>query len=130
MVKYEYDALVEGFRRVDNRGRVLPINISEARRIESLHRVGHKVSDIYYQINFSQKVSLTTLKTFIRNLDDGNINLEGDYPAPKVLVDEFDVEAKIATLERDIEEIRKELASLKEKGNESLSDKVREWIIK
>lgn len=99
MVKYEYDVATESFKRVDNRGNKLKINITEARRIESLLNLGHNPNYIWNKINFINDVSITTVRTFIKNLEAGNIDLEGDYPAPALLMEDMTMEARVKRLE-------------------------------
>ena len=99
MVKYEYDAEEEGFRRVDRRGRILPINIVEARRIASLLDLGWGVEAIHKKMVYTQTVSPTTTKSFIRNYREGNIDLDGDYPAPSKVMSNMDLEARMSSLE-------------------------------
>lgn len=107
MVKYVYDVETESFKRADNRGIKLKINISEARRIESLLTLGHNPNAIYNKMNFAQNVSITTLRTFIKNLEAGNIDLEGDYPAPSVIMQDMSMEARIKKLEDDWEKFQR-----------------------
>ena len=104
MVKYEYNVDVEGFRRVDNRGKTLPINIIEARRIIALKNLGYSVQKIYNEMELNKKISITTLRTFINNYKEGNISIEGDYPAPKKVMDEMALEERVAALERKLKE--------------------------
>jgi len=107
MVKYEYDVDEEGFRRVDRRGRILPINIVEARRIASLLDLGWGVDAIHKKMVYTQTVSLTTTRSFIKNYKEGNINLDGDYPAPTRVMDNMDLEARITKLEEDFRDLKK-----------------------
>lgn len=117
MVKYEYDVEEEGFRRVDRRGRILPINITEARRIESLLNLGWGVDAIHSKMVYTQKVSKTTTRSFIKNLKEGNINLEGDYPAPTKQMEEMDLEARLTRMENDIEDLKKRPCSCQEQSD-------------
>lgn len=103
MVKYYYDVDTESFKRVDNRGNKLKINISEARRIESLLKLGYNPNSIYNKMDFTQKVGISTVRTFVKNLEAGNINLEGDYPAPSIILEEMSIESRIKKLEDDLE---------------------------
>lgn len=106
MVKYFYDVDEEGFRRVDRRGRILPINIVEARRIQSLLDLGWGVDAIHNKMVYTQNVSKTTTKSFIKNLKEGNIDLEGDYPAPTKQMENMDLEARITKIEQEIAELK------------------------
>lgn len=105
MVKYEYDIEVEGFRRVDRRGRILPINITEARRIASLIDLGWGVEAIHNKMVYTQQVSKTTTRSFIKNYKEGNINLDGDYPAPVKVMEHMDTEAKLKELEERVNKL-------------------------
>lgn len=120
MVKYEYDPMIEKFRRADNRGTHLNINIIEARRIVALKNLGYKVPSIYRDIEMDlpSKISITTLRTFLKNYEDGNISIEGEFPAPKKLVDEFDKEAKITALENRIEELENRMSEYESRNDE------------
>ena len=100
MVKYEYNPSLEGFQREDRRGRVLPINIVEGRRIESLLNLGYSVTRIYDEIDFVDKVTLTTVRTFVKNYREGNISLEGDFPIPEHDFEEITMEVRLEKLER------------------------------
>jgi len=102
MVKYEYDIDEEGFRRVDRRGRILPINITEARRIASLLDLGFGVDTIHKKMVYTQNVSKTTTRSFIKNYREGNIDLDGDYPAPCRVMEHMDTEAKLNELDNRI----------------------------
>lgn len=79
-MKYEYDEVDECFKRVDNRGRHLKINIVEARDIDNLLNLGYSVSQVYQKLNLD--VTVYTLRTFVNNLREGNINLDEDYELP------------------------------------------------
>lgn len=106
MVKYFYDVEEEGFRREDRRGRILPINITEARRIQSLLDLGWGVEAIHKKMVYTQSVSRTTTNSFIKNLKAGNIDLDGDYPAPTRQMENMDLEARITKLETEWEEFK------------------------
>ena len=126
MVKYEYRPELEVFKRVDNRGPALKFNIVEARRIQTMLELGNKIPTIYSKIDFVNNVSMTNLRTFVNNLNDGNINLDGDYPAPKESIYDLDVEARLSRLESDMMEFKQIL--YKQKENESVGNKVKSWI--
>lgn len=106
MVKYVYNEELEVFKRVDNRGVPLKFNISEARQIESMLLLGMKSPTIYKKIDFVNDVSQTSLRTFISNLEKGNIDLSGDYPIPVRSFEELDWEARISKIERDLDDMR------------------------
>lgn len=106
MVKYEYNEELEVFKRVDNRGVPLYFNISEARQIESMRRLGMKAPTIQKRIDFVNDVSATNLRTFIKNLEEGNIDLSGDYRLPSKSFEELDWEARISKIESDLADMR------------------------
>jgi len=101
-MRYEYDVEVEGFRRVDRLGRILKININEGRRIASLVDLGYTDSQIHEMMIYTRNVKRSTTTTFIKNLKEGNINLEGDYPAPTKVMEHMDMESRISELEEKV----------------------------
>lgn len=129
MVKYVYNEELEVFKRVDNRGVPLKFNISEARQIESMLRLGMKSPTIYKKIDFVNDVSQTSLRTFISNLENGNIDLSGDYPIPVRSFEELDWEARISKIERDLDDMRERYCTCECAKKESLSERVRKWLM-
>lgn len=109
MVKYEYRPDLEVFRRVDNRGPSLRVNIIEMRRIKSMMDLGIKAPTIMKKIDFVNGISMTTLRTIMNNIEEGNIDMEGDYPAPSIIVRDMDLEARVGRLERDVEEFKQRM---------------------
>ena len=82
-MKYEYDVGLEGFRRTDRRGKPLYVNITEANRIINLLNLGHSVADIKGKVSLSSPMgTITTINSFIRNYNEGNIIIPEDVPAP------------------------------------------------
>lgn len=128
MVKYEYNEELEVFKRVDNRGVPLYFNISEARQIESMRRLGMKAPTIQKRIDFVNDVSATNLRTFIKNLEEGNIDLSGDYRLPSKSFEELDWEARISKIESDLADMRERYCTCAEK-KESLGERVRKWLM-
>ena len=103
MVEYRYNVDLEMFRRVDNRGPSLPFNITEARRIESMMNLGMKAPSILKKIDFVNEVSMTNLRTFMNNLEDGNIlGLDEDYPVPNGQFVDLDSQARLTSLEERV----------------------------
>lgn len=121
-MKYEYRVEEEDFKRVDNRGSPIRINISEARQIESLLNLGYSVAKIYEKVDFENDVSMTNLRTFIRNLKEGNIDLDGDYPAPVRMVQEMGDDVRIAELEEKLKELQVKVANHEVMFNELKDD--------
>lgn len=135
MAKYNYVPELEMFRRVDNRGPSLKVNIVEARRIKSLMDLGIKAPTIMKKIDFTNNISMTNLRTIMNNIEDGNIDMDGDYPAPVGTMKEMDIEARISELEKDIAEFKRRMNGNAtqcdcECGNDKkgLWDKVKGWM--
>ena len=122
MVKYEYRTDTEMFKRVDNRGPYLKFNIVEARRIQSMLDMGLKTPTIYKKIDFVNDVSITNLRTFIDNLNKGNIELDGDYPSPVYQVSEMDLEERVSRLEEEFEKFKESV------NQKTVTERVKEWI--
>ena len=107
MVKYVYHPDIEMFRRVDNRGPSLKVNIMKARRIKSMMDLGMKAPTILTKIDFVNPVSMTNLRTIMNNIEDGNLELEGDYPVPTEQLRDMDLEIRVTRLEEDFEKLKK-----------------------
>ena len=76
MVKYNYNVEMEAFKRSDNRGKAIYVNVAEAQKIVSMLELGYSVADICGKVSLnSPKGSLTTIKSFIRNYKSGNIEI-------------------------------------------------------
>lgn len=112
MVKYEYNPTLEGFQRVDRRGRVLPINISEGRRIETLLKLGCSVASIYESIDFNKDVTSTTVRTFVKNYREGNISLEGDFPVPEHQFEEVTNDSRLTSLEDRVQTLEDQMSKI------------------
>lgn len=133
MVKYEYNPHIEGFKRVDNRGHTLDIDIVEARRIVALKNLGYSVTDIFKEMDLARKISVSTLRTFLKNYENGNISIEGEFPVPQKHLDEMDNEVRIDDLERRIKSLEEWKESFicscqTEITEKSTKDKVKEWL--
>lgn len=125
MVKYDYDVENECFSRVDGRGKSYKINIYEGKRIESLRGIGYSVQKIYDKMTFNNEVTITNLRSFIRNLEEGNISVDGDYPAPVQNFEKLDTEARITELERKVESLQSNKES---KTDKSILGRVKAWM--
>lgn len=100
-MKYKYDVNQECFIREDGLGKKFHINISEARRIMTLYNLGNNVPQIRNKIDFSSnKVYESSVNNFINQVNNGNIDLDGDYPAPSHYVTELTYEERISNLEK------------------------------
>lgn len=71
-MKYKYSVDDECFVRMDNRGRRLPITWDEGVAIAELVVQGYKNSFIKSKLDLDVKI--TTLSSFVRNLEEGNID--------------------------------------------------------
>ena len=125
-MRYEYDVETETFRRIDGRGRALEFNITEAKRIESLRNLGFSVQKIYDKIDFANDVSITNLRTFIRNLESGELSTEGDYPAPAPVIKDLDLEARVQRLE---EKMANSHVPVRKITDKRIIDKVKSWLM-
>lgn len=113
-MKYNYDVENECFIREDGLGKKFHINITEARRIVTLHDLGNTVSEIRNKIQFqSNKVSEITIRNFLKQIGNGNIDLTGDYPAPSNVVFELTLEERISNLEERVKELENKKEAVK-----------------
>ena len=138
MVKYNYNVEMEAFKRADNRGKAIYVNVTEAQRIVSMLELGYSVADICGKISLnSPKGSLTTIKSFIRNYKSGNIEIPTDAPAPSNVYDSMDNEVRLDELEERVlilENKFKLVWTALENScecdceNKGMIDKVKSWI--
>lgn len=128
MVKYEYNVEDEVFKRVDKRGYSLKVNIVEARRIKSLMDLGNNPYEIMRKIEFANGISITTLRTVMKNIREGNINLEGDYPVPTQQLKEMDLSVRVENLEKRVTALEEPVTCDCECNNESFVGKVKGWM--
>lgn len=62
--------------------------------------LGVKAPSIHKKIDFANEVTMTNLRTFMNNLEKGNIiGLDNDYPVPSGQFVELDNEARFKSLE-------------------------------
>jgi len=131
MVKYNYNVEMEAFKRSDNRGKAIYVNVAEAQKIVSMLELGYSVADICGKVSLnSPKGSLTTIKSFIRNYKSGNIEIPKDAPAPSNVYDSMDYDVRFEELENRVSVLEDMMTSHTcECGNEkSFKDKVKSWI--
>ena len=141
MVKYEYDIERECFRRVDNRGRPLMINITEGKKVESMLNLGYPVAQIYRKIDWVNDINETNLRTFVRNLNNGNIDVSGDYPAPQIVFEGLTIdglEDRIAKLEEIVKSHEEKFSDMRhecfmstyveEPKKKGILDEVKSWM--
>lgn len=109
-MKYEYSESEECFKRMDNRGRPLFVNIVEARQIESYLDLGYSVEEIKDKVKLSnRKAGRHTIISVIKNLKEGNIELEGDYEIPFPQLIEVDDDMRISALEKRVSILEEKL---------------------
>ena len=82
----------------------MEFNITEAKRIESLRNLGFSVQKIYDKLDFANDVSITNLRTFIRNLENGELSTDGEFPAPTPVIKDLDLEVRVQRLEQKVNE--------------------------
>ena len=122
-MKYEYNASLECFEREDKLGKKFYINSNEAQRIVTMRELGYSIGRICAKIQFnSDKVYESTVANFLKNVDEGNIIVNGDYPAPKGVIKELTVSDRISNLEERVSELEDQLE------NNNVIDKVKVWL--
>lgn len=139
-MKYEYDADLECFVRVDGLGKKFWINSSEAQKICTLQNLGYSIPKITHKINFSSdKVTESTIINFCKNVSEGNIIVDGDYPAPRESILELTMDTRIDNLEERVGELENRLLQINELlkapmtfecdcAKVSIMDKVKSWL--
>ncbi|WP_458456490.1 hypothetical protein [Methanobrevibacter sp.] len=126
-MKYDYDADNECFVREDGLGKKFWINSSEALRIVTMRNLGYSLGMINRKIPFSSgKVSESTITNFLKNVEDGNIIVDGDYPAPKSQIEEMSMDMRISRLEEELEKFKERMDNPNPKSN--IRAKVESWL--
>lgn len=141
---YKYNSDLECFERFDEdgkpRGRKLWVNITEARRIVTLHELGNSIGLIQSKMTFaSNRASGHTVETIINLHKNGEIELDGDFPAPSKDFESLSVDGRIDALEDRIKNLEDRFSELKSdcfcsafagesKKENGLFDKVKSWI--
>ena len=126
-MKYNYNASEECFIREDGLGKKFHINSSEAQRILTMRDLGYTIPKICNKISFnSGKVYESTVKNFLKNVDNGDLVVSEDYPAPKQQVMELSFEDRLNRLESEFEEFKKKIND--STPDKSISDKVKSWL--
>ena len=137
-MRYNYNSELEAFQREDGLGKKIWINSVEAQRIVTLKELGYSIGEICSKIQFnSGKVYESTVINFLRNVDEGNIIVSNDYPAPKQVVRDLTIEEKYNNLENRVNELEARMSEIKsdcfitgfagEKSEKSI-DKVKSWL--
>ena len=128
-MKYEYNSEIECFVREDGHGKKFHINSSEAQRIVTMRDLGYSAGKICAKIQFnSGKVYESTINNFLKNVDEGNIIVDKNYPAPKSVVEDLTVSDRITRLEERLSELE-EIIGIDSIEKSSWSDKVRAWLV-
>lgn len=127
-VNYVYDVENECFKREDGRGRPFQINIVEAKKIETLVDLGYSVQKIYDKIDFNGDVSITNLRTFINNYKRGNMDLDKDYPAPQVILDDITMDTRVTELEAKVQMLENNIMLLDKRIKKITDSTVRNKI--
>lgn len=122
-MKYVYNTDKECFEREDGLGKKFWINSSEAHRIMTMYSLGNSIGEIRNKIRFvnARRVTESTIVNFIKNVNDGNIELDKDYPAPVKMVESLTDSDRINNLEERVSKLEELLEDKKE-------SKVRKWL--
>ena len=136
MAKYIYDVDLEAFRRTDKRGKPLYVDIIEANRIINLIELGHSVADITGKVSLSNpKGTVTTINSFIKNYNQGNIEMPTDVPAPvhnfKSLTDTDRINAleeRVTELENRLSEIKSDCFMTAFAGESKNESRWKKWL--
>lgn len=127
MVNYYYDVGSESFKREDNRGKGLYVNITEAQRIVNLLDLGHSLTEVEGKVTLSNpKGTSTTIKSFIKNYKNGNIEMPIDAPAPVRVFEELSDSSRIDELEERVSALEEIFA----KPKKTRFEKVKSWMHK
>jgi hypothetical protein len=94
-----------------------------------LYDLGNSVGLIQSKMSFSsKKASGHTVGTIIKLYEEGDIELDGNYPIPSTDFDNLNNDIKIENLEARVEVLEKKLVELENKDDESFTGKVKSWI--
>lgn len=126
-MKYNYDIHEEAFVREDKLGKKYWINMNEAQRIMTLHDLGYNPNQIGVRMQFNnKKVTISTIKNFIKQVEKGKIIIDMNAPASLTEVEDMSVDARISRLEENIQIFNDMIESPdKEK---SFTEKVRGYL--
>ena len=128
-MKYDYNSKLECFVREDGLGKKIWINSSEAQRIVTMRNLGYSIGGICAKINFnSGKVQESTIVSFLKNVEEGNIIVDGDYPAPKNVIEDLTVSDRIVSLEERVTELEEIINNDKLIEKSSWRGKVKSWL--
>lgn len=125
-MKYNYDVEQECFIREDGAGKRININISEAQRIIALKDLGYSIAQIRNKMVFSSnKVYESTIQNFLNNVEKGNIVISGDYPAPKLALEDLTVDMRLTSLEERLENVE---MILQNQTDDSIVVRWKKWL--
>ena len=126
-MRYKYDVSQECFIREDGLGKKFFINSTEAHRIMTMYNLDNSVGEIRNKIQFKhpRKVTESTIKNFINNVNKGNIDLSQVEPAPFDDVLDITLEDRVWSLEQRVSMLE-DLNHCDE--NKSVFGKVKSWI--
>lgn len=118
MANYNYNPNKEAFvREKDNRGKPIYVNVTEAQRIVSLIDLGYSVADIENKMSLSNpKGTSTTVRSFIKNYKEGNIQIPNDAPAPSRIFDGLTDNDRLNELEERVSKLEKKFEVNKKIG--------------
>lgn len=129
---YHYDVDDEVFKREDNSGKPLAINITEAQRIVTLLNLGYKRYEIEKKVSLSNpKSAYSTINSFIKNYEKNNIEIPTDAPAPVKVFESLTDEDRISALEERVgklEELIEHNNVILKTEEKSLANRVKSWI--
>ena len=130
MVKYSYDVEEECFKRNNTRGRPLYVNIIEAQRITHLVDLGAYTENIVEKVKLSNpKAGKSTVRTFIKNYKEDNVEMPSDAPVPARVFDEMKEESRVNALEKRVETLENIVGTLlDEPKSEGIIERIRTWI--
>lgn len=132
-MNYKYWEEKECFVREDGLGKKFWINVTEAQRIMTLYDLGNSVSEIRNKIQFNGEVYESTIRNFIRNVQEGKIEIPTDVtyvPVPEDLT----VEHRLANLEEEVTKIKIILehqvcdCNKEEEESKNLLGRIRAWM--
>ena len=86
--------------------------------------LGIKAPTILMKIDFVNPISMTNLRTIMKNIENGNLELDGDYPVPTNQLDDINTEIRLSNLEERMNELENK------SDCDSIVDKVKLWIRK
>jgi len=128
MANYKYNVELEVFKRTDNRGNYLAVNISEAQRIVTLLNLGYSISKIENKVKLTNpKAGTSTIKSFIKNYKEGNIEIPEDAPAPVQDIEELTLDDKTSNIEERMSKLEEDWIKF-QKEHIGVIPRVKRWF--